>query len=57
VFGNKALRRLYGTRRWNETGDWRRLHNGEVRVIASRRMWQVRYMAKEKCVREFCKKN
>jgi hypothetical protein len=48
VFENKVLRRIFGPRRDDVTGDWRRLHNEEinvlysspniVRVIKSRRM-------------------
>jgi hypothetical protein len=47
-FENKVLRRIFGPRRDEVTGDWRRLHNEEinvlysspniVRVIKSRRM-------------------
>jgi len=48
VFENMVLRRIFGPRRDEVTGDWRRLHNKElndlysspniVRVIKSRRM-------------------
>jgi len=48
VFENMVLRRIFGTRRVEVTGDWRRLYNEElnylyyslniVRVIKSRRM-------------------
>ena len=48
VFENKVLRRIFGPRRDEATGDWRRLHNEElndlqstpniVRVIKSRRL-------------------
>ena len=43
MFDNKAFRRIFGPRRDEVTGDWRRLHNEElidlyVRVIKSRRM-------------------
>jgi hypothetical protein len=48
VFGNTVLRRIFGPKRDEVTGDWRKLHNEElndlytlsiiVRVIKSRRM-------------------
>ena len=41
VFGNMVLRRIFGSRREEVTGEWRRLHNSSpniVRVIKSRRM-------------------
>jgi hypothetical protein len=48
VFENTVLRRTFGPRRDEVTGDWRRLHNGELNdlysspnivwVIKSRRM-------------------
>ena len=30
VFENKVLRRIFGPRRDEVTGDWRRLHNEEI---------------------------
>jgi hypothetical protein len=63
VFENMVLRRIFGPRRDEVTGDWRRLHNEElndlysslniVRVIKSRRMrWvgHVERMGEEKGV-------
>jgi len=48
VFGNRALRRVFGTKRDEVTGEWRKLHNEELtdlycspnigRVIKSRGM-------------------
>jgi hypothetical protein len=31
VFENRVLRRIVGPKRDEVTGDWRRLHNGELR--------------------------
>jgi hypothetical protein len=48
VFENRVLRRIFGPKRDEMTGGWRKLHNGEVnnmyfspsiiRIIKSRRM-------------------
>jgi hypothetical protein len=50
MFANKVLRRIFGPKRVEVTGEWRRLHNEElndlyssniIRVIKSRRkMWE-----------------
>jgi len=55
VFENKVLRRIFGPRRDEVMGDWRRLHDEElndlysspniVRVIKSRRMRWAGYVA------------
>jgi hypothetical protein len=64
VFENKMLRKIFGPRRDELTGEWRRLHNEEinvlysspnlVRVIKSRRMnglvmWRV-WVRRRECV-------
>ena len=56
VFENKVLRRIFGPRRNEVTGEWRRLHNEElndlysspniVRVIKSRRMRWAGHVAR-----------
>jgi hypothetical protein len=56
VFENKVLRRIFGPRREEVTGEWRRLHNEEiidmycspniVRVIKSRRMRWAGHVAR-----------
>jgi hypothetical protein len=48
VFGNRALRKIFGPKRYEVTGGWRKLHNGElhdvyaspsvIRTIKSKRM-------------------
>ena len=56
MFENRVLRRIFGTKRDEVTGQWRKLHNEElydlycshniVRVIKSRRMRGVEYVAR-----------
>jgi len=56
VSENMVLRRIFGPRRGEVTGEWRRLHNEElndlysssniVRVIKSRRMRWARYVVR-----------
>jgi hypothetical protein len=56
VFENMVLRRIFGPRRDEVTGEWRRLHNEEqndlysspniVRVIKSRRIRWARHVAR-----------
>jgi hypothetical protein len=59
VFENRVLRRIFGLKRDEVTGDWRKLHNEElidmfcspniVRMIKSRRMgWVVHVTRMEK---------
>jgi len=55
VFENRVLRRVFGPKRDEVTGEWRKLHNGEfsdrysllniVRVVKSRRMRWVGHVA------------
>jgi hypothetical protein len=35
VFGNKVLRRIFGPKRDEVTGGWRKLHNEELRDLYS----------------------
>jgi hypothetical protein len=56
VFENRALRRVFGPKRDEVTGEWRKLHNEElsdlyslpkiVRVVKSRRMRWVGHVAR-----------
>ena len=56
VFENRVLRKIFGPRRDEVTGEWRRLHNEElndlytspniVRVIKSRRMRWAEHVAR-----------
>ena len=33
MFGNRVLRRIFGSKRDEETGEWRKLHNEELNVL------------------------
>jgi hypothetical protein len=56
VFENRVLRRIFGPKRHDVTGEWRKLHNGElhnlysspdiIRQIKSRRMRWAGYVAR-----------
>jgi hypothetical protein len=56
VFENRVLRRVFGPKRVEVTGEWRKLHNEEVsdvyflrtivRVVKSRRMRWVRHVGR-----------
>jgi hypothetical protein len=35
VFKNRVLRRIYGPKRDEVTGDWRKLHNEELHILYS----------------------
>jgi hypothetical protein len=55
VFENKVLRRIFGPKRDEMTGEWRKLHNEElrdsysspskIRIIKSRKMRWARHVA------------
>jgi hypothetical protein len=65
MFENRVLRRIFGPKRDEVTGKWRKLHNEElhnlyslpniVRVINSRRMRWAGHVARmeERCVQGF----
>jgi hypothetical protein len=66
VFENKALRRIFGSKRDEVTGGWRKLHNEElhnlysspnIRMIKHKRMrWAgnvTRMGGEKKCVQNF----
>jgi hypothetical protein len=35
VFENRVLRRIFGAKRDEVTGEWRKLHNGELHILYS----------------------
>ena len=65
MFENRVLRGIFGAKRDEVTGEWRKLHNEElndlycspdiVRVIKSRKMEWARHVARmgERCVQGF----
>jgi hypothetical protein len=67
MFENRVLRRIFGPKRDEVTGKWRRLHNKElnalhsspnvIRVIKSRRMRWAGHVAhmgvKVRCIQDF----
>jgi hypothetical protein len=34
VFGNRVLRRIFGPKRDEVTGEWRKLNNEELRIVS-----------------------
>jgi hypothetical protein len=61
VFENRVLRRIFGPKRDEVTGDWRKMHNGELhnlysspnRMIKTKRMrWagHVARMGEDECI-------
>jgi hypothetical protein len=43
VFENKVLRKLFGPKRYEVTGDWRKLHNEELQdLYSSKNMWVIK---------------
>jgi hypothetical protein len=56
VFENRVLRRIFGPKRYEVTGEWRKLHNEElrhlysspsiIRIIESRRMRWAGHVAR-----------
>jgi hypothetical protein len=67
VFGNRVLRRIFGRKREEVAGGWRRLQNEELRnmysssniigMIKPRRMgWENTHKRHEKCVQSVVRK-
>jgi hypothetical protein len=61
VFENRVLMRIFGVKRYEVTGDWRKMHNEElhnlysspstIRMIKTRRMrWHGSYEGEEECI-------
>jgi hypothetical protein len=65
VFGNRVLRRIFGPKRDEVTGEWRKLHNGElhnlysspdiIRQVKSRRIRLAGHVARIGEERKVCK--
>jgi hypothetical protein len=65
VFENRVLRRIFGPKRDEVTGEWRKLHNEELRIlyssphtsrqIKSRRLRWARHVARMGEERNVCK--
>jgi hypothetical protein len=65
VFENRVLRRIFGPKRDDVTGDWRKLHNEELhnlysspnimRMIKSRRMRWAGHVARKEEKRNTCR--
>jgi hypothetical protein len=65
VFENRVLRRIFGLKRVEVTGEWRKLHNEELRdlysspsiigIIKSRRMRWVGHVARMGEARNTCR--
>jgi hypothetical protein len=66
VFENRVLKRIFGPKKDEVTGGWRKLHNEElhsvysspsiIRMIKSRRMRWARHLARmeeEECIQDF----
>jgi hypothetical protein len=63
-FENRVLRKIFGDKRFEVTGEWRRLHNKEIndvycspniiRVIKSTRMRRARHVARMSDRRSAC---
>ena len=65
VFENRALKRIFGSKRYELTGEWKRLHNGElyyllilpniIRVIKLTMKWagNVALWGQERCIQGF----
>jgi hypothetical protein len=43
VFGNRVLRRIFGPKRDEVTGEWRRLHNKELYALYSVQIRRLRW--------------
>jgi hypothetical protein len=64
VFENRVMRRIFGPKRDEETGEWRKLHNEElrdlysspsiIRIIKSRRMRWAGHVAQMEEKRNMC---
>jgi hypothetical protein len=59
VFENRVLRRIFGQKRDEVTGDWRKLHNEELHnlysspsIIRMMKSWRIRWAGRGSCGQE-----
>jgi len=48
VFENRVLRRIFGHKRDDVTGEWRKLHN-EIKIIALNEKWPYKNYVVDVC--------
>jgi hypothetical protein len=57
VYGNRVLRRIFGQKRDEATGDWRKLHNEELNNLYSFAKYSYNDRVKEDEMGRACRTN